>query len=288
MSSESPRDQHPRIPAEELHLDASKLVAEIDARLNSSDWQFAGEKESETKGRLLLAAAMRHCARLLSELDAADSTNLLFATRLIARTLYDSLSLTVYLSFFEDVGYEQARSHFKAHVNEVIGSVRRINARISADALKAEQKWVPPLVSTDSLEKLSKSLGTSRSKLDFGEMVRRISEADGQGFFRENLQRIRLIYGAASLFAPHTNYWVLKGYFYSETHGELVPTLEVFSGNDTSRGDRLFTMHLSACVAVLVLQTDSHPMEEAHRIINKYEAFVGTSYDTAQDDISHE
>ena len=156
----------------------------------------------------------------------------------------------------------------------------RLNDRIAADAATSEHKWVPPLVSTDSLKKLTKNLGSSSAKIDFGEMVRKISEVDEQGFYRENLQRIRLIYAAASLFAPHTNYWILKGYFYAETGGELVPTLELFSGNDTSRGDRLFTMHLTACVAVTVLQSDSHPMDVAHRIVTKYQEFVGTSYDS--------
>lgn len=265
------------IPRVELHADAVQLAAEIDERLSSSDWQFAGEKETEEKGRLLLAAAMRHTARLLIELDAADEGNLIFATRLISRTIYDALTLAIYLWFFEEVGYEQIRSHFKAHVNEVKSSVARLNTRIAADAALSGHDWMPPLVSTESLTKLLKNLGSSSAKLDFGEMVRRISEADEQGFFRENLQRVRLIYGAASLFAPHTNYWILKGYFYAETEGELVPTLENFSGNDTSRGDRLFTMHLTACVAISALQTDSQPMDTAHRIVDKYQKFVGTS-----------
>lgn len=267
----------PQLPKEELSFDAQSLIQSIDARLDSSEWQFAGERETSEQGKLLLAAAMRHSARLLQELDAADTNELTFAARLLARTLYETLTLTTYLSFFEQTGYDQVRSNYKAHVNETIAAVKRVNDQIAADAQQSGREDVSPPVPTASLESLLSNLGESNAKLEFGEMVRRISEADSQGYFRENLRRVRLIYSATSLFAPHTNYWVLKGYFYAETKGALTPTLRMFSGNVTSSGDRLFTMHMTACVAVLVLQDVGHPMEEAHRIIDKYEPMVGST-----------
>ena len=87
MSTEPPHVPLPRVPSTELHLDALQLAAEIDERLDNSDWQFAGEKETEDKGRLLLAAAMRHSARLLMELDATDGSNLIFDSAWVFRRL---------------------------------------------------------------------------------------------------------------------------------------------------------------------------------------------------------
>ena len=271
--------QSPRIlPKQQLSIDALRLSGSIDSRLGDPDWSFTGEHETAQPGRLLLAACMRHTARLLSELDGADKADFTFAARMVARTLYESLILAAYLAYFPDTGYNLVKSNFRAHVGETIVAVKKLNESIASDAEANGEKRIPPPVTTASLEGLMKDLGTSSSKLPIELMVREISAADTQGFFRDNLRRLHLIYRAASLFAPHTNYWVLKGYFYADTQGALAPTPHSFEGNDTLHGDRLFTMHMTACVAILVLQTEDHPMRDAHDIVDSYQSLVGATY----------
>ena len=263
----------------ELSFDSLRLARSIDARLDQSDWLFSGEWETKQPGRLLLAASLRHAVRLLLELDIADIAGLTFATRMVARTLYETLTLTVYLAFFSDRGYDLVRSNFRAHVKDAISAVDKLNEMTAADANAESWKRVPPPVSTKSLEQLLDGLGASNTKLPLDTMIREISSADvAQGFFRENLRRLHLIWRATSMFAPHTNYWVLKGYFSVETGDVVVPTLREFSGHDTSRIDRVFSMHMTACVAVAVLQSDTEPMKVAHEIVEKYKRFVGSEY----------
>lgn len=263
---------------EELSLDTSRLTESIDARLNQPDWFFLGEAESEELGRLLLAACLRHVARLLDELDAVDVAGLTFARRLIARTIFETLTLAVYLQFFPERSYDLVRSAFRSQVGEAIHAVEKLNDEIAADARENNSEHVSPAISTASLLKLLDGLGTSSSKLPTGRMIREIANNDVQGFFRENLRRLHLIWKTASMFAPHTNYWVLRGYFYRETENVLSPTPQFFSGHDTRDMDRFFSMHMSACVAIAALQSDDEPMLAAHEIVEKYQHLVGTTY----------
>lgn len=221
---------------------------------------------------------MRHSARLLEELDAAHNGDLVFAARLVARTLYEALTLTVYLKFRPLTGYDLVKSNFRARVNEAILAVKSLNTEIASDEELQGASHVPMEISTSSLEVLLKRLGTSNSKLTYEMMVREVTIADVHGFFGENLRRLHLIYRAASMFAPHTNYWILKGYTFSETGGTIVPTLRNFGGHDILSGDRLGTIHMTACVAILVLEDSGHRMKDAHEIVDFYGPFVGSDY----------
>ena len=262
----------------QLSSDTERLVRLIDARLDEEDWTFQGESETDSPGGLFLASSMRHSARLLSEVDAAHGANLTFAARMAVRTLYETLTLVVYLRFYPDAGYELVKSNFRARVNEAILAVEKLNEEIKSDAETRGEEHVPPNVSTKSLETLRSKLGTSKSKLPLEAMVRQIKIADTHGFFGENMRRPHLVYRAVSMFAPHTNYWVLKGYTYGETGGSSVPTLSHFGGHDSLRADRLGTLHITACVAILVLENTERRMTDAHEIVDFYGPFVGTDY----------
>jgi hypothetical protein len=45
-----------------------------------------------------------------------DVAGLTFATRMVARTLFETLILTIYLAFFPDRAYDLVRSNFGAQV----------------------------------------------------------------------------------------------------------------------------------------------------------------------------
>jgi hypothetical protein len=84
---------------EELADWTAALFAEIDEALSSDAWAIIGTGTDHCIHRLYDAAALRHCAALLAEIDAVARAGHELATRVLIRTHIEAFLFALYIHF---------------------------------------------------------------------------------------------------------------------------------------------------------------------------------------------
>lgn len=262
-----------------LSQDTLNLTTEIHAALDAEAWWFVVEAESDDKTRLFKAACLRHAAQLLTELDVADNSQLEFSARMVARTLFETLTLCLYLHFFDETGYGLVVSNFRSHVKETRDALKKVNEEITRDA---DGVGDPREKTTDVkvLDDLLKKLGDNNEKLGMKKMAQGITaQARMTGAFRTNFAQEYSYYRIQSITGPHTNYRVLRGYVgtTSDTEGARAPTYKTSQDQSPTPGNRVNCLRLAATVSEMVLKACGISAPAAHEIVQRYNKSAGFS-----------
>lgn len=259
------------------------LLVEVDSTLSSDRWAILDTGSNHSIHRLYDAAALRHCAALLAEIDAAGRSGFELATRVLARTHVEALLFALYIHFggFEAVkriardtlaSLETTQNDLVAF-DEWLKSERRTRTKArkkvrsnneSNLAWNAEHPGEPqrPIIDEPYVPQLSPTgVDLSDAIADFGDLeaedlpVRRVVDALTKwgpqfGFARESFTPMYHIYRVLSGVSVHTSLNILDAYFLP---GGFVRTGRLLSGPSMLMDARVTSLYGTAFLAGWVL-----------------------------------
>jgi hypothetical protein len=221
------------------------LLAEVDAVLSTDRWAFLDNPTDRIKWRLYDAASLRHCCKLLGEIEVAAQSGQELTVRVLARTHLEAWLTALYLHFGEEEALTRiardarhqlektsqeierfdkwladekkstARRPTKVKAtNEAISRWNAANSDKSPKPLH-EEPYVPRLSKTgidlsDRVEDFDPYQAQSLSVSVLVDALTKLGIA--KGFSRESFQPIYLIYRFLSMGATHATLHVFDSY----------------------------------------------------------------------------
>ncbi|MBD0694739.1 hypothetical protein BG452_17270 [Streptomyces sp. CBMA123] len=230
------------------HLsEATRLIlSEIDAAFSTRRWQLLDTGTERVQWLAYNAAALRHCAQLLREIEAAVQSGQELAVRLLGRAHMEAWLVCLYIHFggYPAVrrlaqaarhgleGIDQEAKDFdewlataKKAARKRVRKVERANSGIAKRNESAPDKpptpphaipHVPQLTPTGlDLDAVIASFGELEAQgLPVSEIIDSLSKwAPQMGFGKENFRPLYLIYRVMSVSGTHTTKSLLDTYF---------------------------------------------------------------------------
>jgi hypothetical protein len=252
--------------------DTKHLVSEINAALRSDKWLVHKMPDSANDHRVYIATAFRHLEQLLRELDGADAARLEFASRLVARSLFETSILTLYMHFRGAEAYEEIRSDYALRVTTVRNALLNANGRLASDPDVGSGHQVRTV---GTLNQILKEMKSSPKELKVSDMVEYcIKSGRSQKLFATEFVQIYNFYRVLSMLAPHTNVRILDEYL--PNPGTALPASTLTKPNDSSpvQMARAFALHLTSFLAVVVLEDEPGRMVIANKLNKFYGSFA--------------
>jgi hypothetical protein len=281
----------------ELSDGISRLVDEVSAILSTPRWAILNSGTERTKWLLYDAAALRHCCRLLYEMNVAAQTGQEFAVRLLARAHLEAWLIGLYIHFGEFEAVERlaqdTRHNLEATNNDaasfdgwLVGEqkntrkrVRRVNRANDNISRRNEENpglaamelheapYVPQMRTTglDLGEQIAEFANYDAQPLAISELVDLLSKlAREKGFGKESFRPIYIIYRVLSAIGTHATLTLFESYFIRKGFVHTAPAPINGSVADVSRITALQGTAYLAC-AVLGDQGSPTPVAEELR-----------------------
>lgn len=285
----------PVTPAE-LSDGTVRLLEEVNKTLAASRWAILDTGTEHIKWLLYGAAALRHCCRLLYEMEVAAKTDQEFSVRLLGRAHLETWLIGLYIHYggyealarvAQDTRYGlEAMASDAAEFDKWLAAERkaaRKSVRKVEQANSGIQRWneenpdgrAKPLIELPHIPQLRPSdINFSDRIADFGSYEARslpVSEvvdaltklALEKGFGRENFRPLYLIYRALSSIGTHPTLNVFDAYFIPGNFIRVAPVPINGSAIDTTRATAL---HATAFLAGAVLGDQECPTPVADKI----------------------
>jgi hypothetical protein len=252
--------------------DTKHLVSEINGVLKGDKWLFHIDPDPDRDHRIYIATAFRHLEQLLHELDAADAARLEFASRLIARSLFETSILTLYMHFRGVESYQEVRSDFSLRVTTIRNALLNANGRLASDPDVGSGHQVRTV---GVLNDILKEMRSSPKELKVADMVEFCIESGrSEKLFATEFVQIYNFYRVLSMLAPHTNVRILDEYL--PNRGSSLPAATLAKPSDSSPVSmaRAFALHLVSFLAVVVLEEDPGRMIIANKLNKYYGSFA--------------
>jgi len=289
-------DAPPPPTPEELSDGIARLLAEVADVLASDRWAILDRGSEHVTWLLYDAAALRHCCRLLYELEIAAAANLELAARLLARAHLETWLVGLYIHYggFEALervaqdtrcGLEATNNdakHFDqwltgekrssrqrgqrvARTNEGIAKWNESNPEAPGKPM-LEVPYVPQLRTTglDLTDRIEDFGAYEAQSLAVSEVVDALTElAPLKGFGRESFRPIYLIYRVLSAIGTHPTMHVFDAYFLPGPFIRIAPLPVNGSIIDNAR---ITALHATAFLASAVLGEQGSPTPVADEI----------------------
>lgn len=282
---------------EDLSDGIIRLVEEVNDVLTTGRWAILDTGTDRVKWLLYDGAALRHCCRLLYEMEIAVQSGQEFAARLLNRAHLEAWLTGLYIHYggYEAVARvaQDTRHHLQSAHNEAAEFDKwlaaekksaRGRARRVERANKRLQQWneanpqlpAKPLIPPPYIPQLrAVELDLSDRIADFGEHEGRqlpVSDiidlltklAPEKGFGNESFRPIYLIYRVLSSISVHATLNILDSYFMPDGFIRIAP--EPVNGSIADNA-RITALHATAFLACAVLgdQGCSTPVAEELR-----------------------
>jgi hypothetical protein len=289
-------DDAPPPTPEELSDGIVRLLAEVDDALASDRWAILDRGTDRVTWLLYDGAALRHCCRLLYELEIAAKTNQEMAARLLARTHLEAWLVALYIHYggFEavervaqDTRYsleatDNEASHFDQWLTSEQKSARK-RARKVEQANSGITHWneanpdaqakallnpphVPQLRPTglDLSDRIAAFGEYEARPLPVSEIVDALTKLGPvKDFGRESFRPLYLIYRVLSAIGPHATLNIFDSYLMP---GRLIRTAPVPINGSIVDTARITALHGTAFLASAVLGDQGSPTPVADEL----------------------
>lgn len=295
-SEETPDDELAEPTDEEYSAGVERLLAEVADAMASEHWVIRSDPDDPVAThRLFDGASLRHCCRLLSEIEHAVQAEQEFAVRLLGRAHLEAWFYGMYIHFggpaaiariaedtladmeVTDRDLKQFDARLAAEKKEARRRLRKVReanegiARSNADRPDEPQKllhdepYVPKLGpgTVDLSERIRKRAGgTPAERLPLRTLVDALTEmAPQMQFGRESLRPVYHIYRFLSAAAPHPTIDLYDDYLvYDEDFepGDIVPISDAPT-TSLVKPTRFFSLYTTAFLAEYVLSAAGSP-----------------------------
>lgn len=285
----------------ELSEWAGGLLAEIDEVLSSDAWAILDLPTDRRLHLMYDAAALRHCAALLTEIEAAAHMGQELSVRILARTHIEAFLYALFIHFGgyealmrvaqdtldalestqnDFVAFDEWLIREKKQLTKLGDKIRRNNAANSKwntehpdqmPRLIMEEPYVPQLSTTSvDLRGAIAEFGDVQARsLSVRELVDALTKwAPDKGFGRESFAPIYHIYRVISGGALHPTLNVFDAYF---RPGGFVRTVAAPSGPSMISSTRVTTLYGTAFLAGWILGDAGSPTPMAKFLRSRLE-----------------
>jgi hypothetical protein len=273
------------------------LLGEVDEAFNSDLWAILDSRSQHAKWLLYDGAALRHCCRLLYEIEMAASAGLELSVRTLGRVHMEAWLVALYIHFGGYDALLKVAQDARHSLEGIELEARQFDERLAADkaaALKSGKKvkgtnngiaqWneknpdaPKPLLDEPYMPQLSPA------GLDLGDLIEGFDPHQAQGlsvseivdtltkwgpekgFSRESFRPIYLIYRTLSAIGLHASMNILDAYFVPGGFIRIAPMLVNGSASDSVRATSLYG---TAFLAVHVLGERGIPTPAADEILD--------------------
>ena len=289
-------DVPPPVTPEELSDSAVRLLEEVNETLATNRWAILDRGTEHIKWLLYGATALRHCCRLLYEMEVAASTDQEFSVRLLGRAHLETWLVGLYIHYgrFEalkrvaqDTRYGlEATTNDAAEFDRWLKTERkaaRESVRKVERANKGIQRWneenpdkpTKPLLGAAYIPRLQPSgidfsdriagFGSYEARsLPVSEVVDALTKLGVEkGFGNENFRPLYLIYRVLSSIGTHPTMNVFDAYFVPGNFIRVAPAPINGSAIDSTRATAL---HATAFLTSAVLGDQGSPTPIADEI----------------------
>jgi hypothetical protein len=285
------RNELPRDPTdEELRHSAVALLAEVDDALSTDRWAILDNGTDSARHRMYDAAALRHCCRLLHEIEAGAATGQELTVRVMGRVHIEAWIHALYIHFGGHDALtriaQETRYQLEAmqqHMNDFdqrlaadkkaarrrVAKVRKANVGIARWNTDHPDETPKPLLVEPHVPQLEPSPVdlTARienfgdvhaQKLPMTEVIDALTKlAQHLGFGRESFEPIYLVFRALSGGATHPNLNVLDAYLHQP--GNFVRTVSTPTGDSMITNTSVTALYSTAYLASWILGDAGHP-----------------------------
>jgi hypothetical protein len=295
VDEENDDDPRPVTP-EELSEGAVRLLNEVNETLATDRWAILDTGTEHVKWLFYGAAALRHCCRLLYEMEAAAKADLEFSVRLLGRAHLETWLVGLYIHYggFEaltrvaqDTRYDlEATTNDAAEFDKWLKAERkaaRESVRKVEQTNKGIQRWneenpdkpAKPLLEAAHIPRLRPSgvdfsdriadfASYEAHSLPVSEVVDSLTKLGiEKGFGNENFRPLYLIYRVLSSIGTHPTFNVFDAYFVPGNFIRVAPVPINGSAIDTMQATAL---HATAFLASAVLGGQGSPTPVADEI----------------------
>jgi hypothetical protein len=249
------------------------LLDEVDEAFSSNRWAILDTGRQRATWLLYDGAALRHCCRLLYEIEVAAAAGLELSVRMLGRAHMEAWLVALYIHFggYEALlkvaqdarhsleGIEREARQFDVwlaaektaarksgrKVAQANGGIAQWNER-NPDAHPKpllDEPYVPPLSSTGlDLSSLIDGFGPHEAQgLSMSEIVDTLTKwGPEKGFSRESFRPIYLIYRTLSAIGTHASMHILDAYFVPGGFIRVAPMPVNGSASDSVRATSLY------------------------------------------------
>ena len=272
-TDESGADSVPPPTSEQVAQGVIDLLGEVDEAFNSDRWAILDSRRQHATWLLYDGAALRHCCRLLYEIEVAATAGLELSVRMLGRAHMEAWLVALYIHFG---GYEallrvaQDARHSLEGIELEAGQFDEWLAAEKSSARKSGKKvaktnggiaqwneknpdappkplldepYVPQLSSTGlDLSNLIEGFGPHEAQgLSVSEIVDALTKwGPEKGFSRESFRPIYLIYRTLSAIGTHASMHILDAYFVPGGFIRVAPMPVKGSASDSVRATSLY------------------------------------------------
>jgi hypothetical protein len=292
-------DIRPPTASEQLSDGVVRLLAEVDDAFAANQWAVLDRGSEHVTWLLYDGAALRHCCRLLYEMDIAAAAGLEFAVRLLARAHLEAWLAGLYIHYggFEAVervaqdtrysleGTNNEASQFDQWLtaehrsarrrarnvekaNEQIAQWNKTNPERPAKTL-LNQPHVPQLQPTglDLSERIAAFGEYEARALPVSEIVDALTKlALEKGFGLESFRPLYLIYRVLSTIGAHASLNILEAYLMPGESGRFIRIAPQPTNGSMIDSARITALHSTAFLARAVLGEQGTPTPVADEI----------------------
>jgi hypothetical protein len=294
--------QEPHSPtSEELADGARRLLAEVDAALGGSAFAILNRQTRSTVYRYYDAAALRHCCRLLEDIEQCSAAGQEMTVRILARVFIEAWLTALYLHFgdFERVAqetvYQVKHTHdglrgFDAKLVEGQRKARRRakrvdRANVDLTRWNEDNPSQPPKplhpkpyisqlrpTGIDVSRRFTQDLkGTQARHLPLSEITARLTELGPvKGFAMETFEPLYLMFRIFSGGSTHVNLNVYDAY-YQPGPGFDRAAVHPINGDSMAMAVRFNALYCTAFLAGWVLSDAGVSAPVATELRQRYE-----------------
>lgn len=290
-------DNTPAPPtAEELSDGIARLLSEVGDALASSRWAILDRGTEHATWLLYDAAALRHCCRLLYELEVAAQTDQELAARLLARAHLEAWFVALYIHYGDFSAVERVaqdtryclevtdneakqfdqwltaeqkstrkRSRKVERANDGITRWNELNPEAPPKALLAPP-YTPQLRPTglDLSDRINVFVAYEGRPLPVSEIVDALTKLGPvKNFARESFRPLYLIYRVLSAIGPHATLNIFESYL---VPGRFIRAAPVPINGSVVEAARITALHATAFLASAVLGDQGSPTPVADEI----------------------
>jgi hypothetical protein len=281
--AESETDDAPPPTSEELSEGIVRLLAEVADVLATDRWAILDRGSERVTWLLYDAAALRHCCRLLYELEVAAQTNQELAARLLARAHLEAWLVALYIHYGGFAAVERVAQDTRYSLEATDSEARQFDQWLTAEQKSARKRawrverayngitqwneanpeapakvlldppYVPQLQPTglDLSDRIAAFGAYDARPLPVSEIVDALTKlGPAKGFGSESFRPLYLIYRVLSAIGPHATLNIFESYL---VPGRFIRTAPVPINGSIVDTARITALHGTAFLASAVL-----------------------------------
>ncbi len=258
------------------------LLDEVDEAFNADRWAVLNARREHSTWLLYDGAALRHCCRLLYEIETAATAGLELSARMLSRAHMEAWFVALYIHYGGHDALLKVAQDSRQELEGIEREAQEFNTWLATEKERATERGMKVARNNDGMAKWNAANPEAPAKtlldepyvpklstinVDLTEAIDGLSAHPAQGlpiknivdvltglgpqkgFSRESLRPMYVIYRTLSTIGTHTNISILDAYFMPGGFIRIAPMPINGSVIDTIRVSSLYsTAFLAGCV----------------------------------------